>query len=178
MEPDQKKVHDSVCEVPLCHLGIFLLRYSKPVTDSILTQKQDCTFGKPGCGWVKPPTVHVWGSQISISVTKLPPPPQKKSNLKEESFILAPGFRDFCPCLLVLKQNVTTEGMVEYRSSSPAPEKDEGEGRKEKERERGEGGERVREGNRERELECSRTRFLIYSSHAPSGPLSQPGPAS
>ena len=81
-------------------------------------------------------------------MTKYPP----KSNLKEESFILAPGFRDFCPCLLgtfvlgtVLKQNVTTEAMVEYRSSSPAPEKDEGEGRKEKERERGGGEERERE---------------------------------
>lgn len=103
-------------------------------------------------------------SQISISVTKYPP----KSNLKEESFILAPGFRDFCPCLLgafvlgtVLKQqNITTEEMVEYSSSTPSPEKDEGERSGE---EKGRWGER--EG--EREFECSWTRFLIYSSHAP-----------
>lgn len=102
-------------------------------------------------------------SQISISVTKYP----QKSNLKEESFILAPGFRDFCPCLLgafvlgtVLKQqNVTTEEMVEYSSSSP-PKKNEGERRGE---ETGRG--REREG--EREFECSWARFLIYSSHAP-----------
>lgn len=81
---------------------------------------------------------------------------------------MAPGFRDFCPCLLgafvlgtVLKQqNITTEEMVEYSSSIPSPEKDEGERSGE---EKGRWGER--EG--EREFECSWTRFLIYSSHAP-----------
>lgn len=168
MESDQKKVRWQCLRGPALSLRHFPSSLFK-VTNLILTP-----FGKPVCGWVEPPTVHVSGSQISISVTKYPP----KNNLKEESFILAPGFRDFCPCLLgtfvlgtVLKQNVTTEGMVEYRSSTPAPEKNEGEGRKGKERGEGKTG-------KEREFECSWTRFLIYSSHAPSGPLSRLGPAS
>lgn len=56
-------------------------------------------------------------SRFSISVTKYHSPTPQKINLKEESFILAPGFRDFYPWLAgafvlgtVVKQNFPTEG--------------------------------------------------------------------
>lgn len=120
MEPDQKKVRRQCLRGPAPALGIFLLRYSRSVTDSIL-RSRTAPLESQSVGVLNHPLFTCEESQISISVTKYP----QKSNLKEESFILAPGFRDFCPCLLgafvlgtVLKQqNVTTEEMVKYSSS-------------------------------------------------------------
>lgn len=138
-EPDWGRL-DSVCEVAICHLGISLLHCLSKANHKlnpffffqILSFLFFNLFFKQTQFLLKSRTVPFENQSVGVFYHPLftcesvfhfcdqippPTPTPKKINLKEESFILAPGFRDFCPWLAgafvlgtVVKQNFPTEG--------------------------------------------------------------------